>query len=46
MLAAQNSYGANGTSYGLFDNDKDMALNLGFTDCRRDMTSTSLTGNT
>ena len=25
MLAAQNSYGAGGTSYGLFDNDKDMA---------------------
>jgi hypothetical protein len=35
MLAAQNSYGANGTSYGLFDNDKDMALNLGFTGFRR-----------
>ena len=31
MLAAQNSYGAGGTSYGLFDNDKEMALNLGFT---------------
>jgi hypothetical protein len=31
MLAAQNSYGVGGTSYGLFDNDKDMALNLGFT---------------
>ena len=30
MLAAQNSYGAGGTSYGLFDNDADMALNLGF----------------
>jgi len=30
MLAAQNSYGAGGTSYGLFDNDEDMALNLGF----------------
>tara|TARA_B110000503_G_scaffold142665_1_gene240263 strand:- start:4275 stop:5687 length:1413 start_codon:yes stop_codon:yes gene_type:complete len=30
MLAAQNSYGAGGTSYGLFDNDKEMALNLGF----------------
>lgn len=30
MLAAQNSYGANGTSYGLFNNDKTMALNLGF----------------
>jgi len=35
MLAAQNSYGAGGTSYGLFDNDKDMALNLGFTGFRR-----------
>jgi hypothetical protein len=35
MLAAQNSYGANGTSYGLFDNDKEMALNLGFTGFRR-----------
>jgi len=35
MLAAQNSYGMGGTSYGLFDNDKDMALNLGFTGFRR-----------
>ena len=35
MLAAQNSYGAGGTSYGLFYNDKDMALNLGFTGFRR-----------
>jgi len=35
MLAAQNSYGANGTSYGLFDNDRDMALNLGFSGFRR-----------
>jgi len=35
MLAAQNSYGAGGTSYGLFDNDKEMALNLGFTGVRR-----------
>ena len=35
MLAQQNSYGAGGTSYGLFDNDKDMALNLGFTGFRR-----------
>lgn len=35
MLAAQNSYGAGGTSYGLFDNSKDMALNLGFTGFRR-----------
>ncbi|QDP61991.1 MAG: putative structural protein [Prokaryotic dsDNA virus sp.] len=30
FLAAQNSYGAGGTSYGLFDNDEEMALNLGF----------------
>ncbi len=35
MLASQNSYGANGTSYGLFDNDEQMALNLGFTGFRR-----------
>ena len=35
MLAAQNSYGAGGTSYGLFDNDQEMALNLGFTGFRR-----------
>ena len=35
MLAEQNSYGAGGTSYGLFDNDKEMALNLGFTGFRR-----------
>lgn len=35
MLAAQNSYGAGGTSYGLFNNDKDMALNLGFSGFRR-----------
>ena len=35
MLAQQNSYGAGGTSYGLFDNDKEMALNLGFTGFRR-----------
>tara|TARA_R110000737_G_scaffold35998_3_gene55200 strand:- start:3863 stop:5320 length:1458 start_codon:yes stop_codon:yes gene_type:complete len=35
MLAAQNSYGAGGTSYGLFDNDAEMALNLGFTGFRR-----------
>lgn len=30
MLADQNSYGTNGTSYGLFDNSEQMALNLGF----------------
>ena len=35
MLAAQNSYGANGTSYGVFDNSEDMALNLGFSWFRR-----------
>jgi len=35
MLAHQNSYGAAGTSYGLFDNDEQMALNLGFTGFRR-----------
>ena len=35
MLASQNSYGTDGTSYGLFDNEKDMALNLGFTGFRR-----------
>ncbi len=35
MLAEQNSYGANGTSYGLFDNDENMALNLGFSGFRR-----------
>ena len=35
MLSEQNSYGGGGTSYGLFDNDEDMALNLGFTGFRR-----------
>lgn len=35
MLAAQNSYGVGGTSYGLFDNNEKMALNLGFTGFRR-----------
>jgi hypothetical protein len=35
MLAAQNSYGAGGTSYGLFDNNETMALNLGFTGFKR-----------
>ena len=34
-LASMNSYGTNGTSYGVFDNDEDMALNLGFTGFRR-----------
>ena len=35
MLAAQNSYGAGGTSYGVFNNSADMALNLGFSGFRR-----------
>ena len=36
MLASQNSYGnPGGTSYGLFDNDEEMALNLGFSGFRR-----------
>ena len=35
MLAAQNSYGTGGTSYGLFDNSEQMALNLGFSGFRR-----------
>ena len=35
MLAEQNSYGTGGTSYGLFDNDENMALNLGFSGFRR-----------
>ena len=35
MLAAQNSYGSGGTSYGIFNNDEDMALNLGFAGFRR-----------
>ena len=35
MLAAQNSYGVGGTSYGLFDNDEQMAINIGFTGFRR-----------
>ena len=35
MLAAMNSYGAGGTSYGVFNNSEDMALNLGFTGFRR-----------
>ena len=35
MLAAQNSYGSGGTSYGVFDNSEDMALNLGFSGFRR-----------
>jgi len=35
MLAQQNSYGAGGTSYGVFENSEDMALNLGFSGFRR-----------
>ena len=35
MLASMNSYGAGGTSYGVFDNNEDMALNLGFSGFRR-----------
>lgn len=35
MLAAQNNFGSSGASYGLFDNDTDMALNLGFSGFRR-----------
>ena len=35
ILAAQNSYGSGGTSYGVFSNSEDMALNLGFTGFRR-----------
>jgi len=36
MLAGMNAYGnPGGTSYGVFDNSADMALNLGFTGFRR-----------
>jgi len=35
MLAEQNSYGTGGTSYGMFQNSEQMALNLGFTGFRR-----------
>ena len=35
MLAAKSAYGAGGTSYGVFDNSEDMALNLGFNGFRR-----------
>ena len=35
MLAAQNNFGSSGASFGLFDNEKDMALNLGFSGFRR-----------
>jgi hypothetical protein len=35
MLASQNAYGAGGTSFGLFDNSEEMALNLGFSGFKR-----------
>lgn len=35
MLAVQNSYGAGGTSYGIFENSEQMSLNLGFSGFRR-----------
>jgi len=35
FLADQNSYGAGGTSYGMFSNSEKMALNLGFNSFRR-----------
>ena len=35
MLATQNSYGAGGTSYGVFSNSEDLALNLGCSGFRR-----------
>ena len=35
MLASMNSYGAGGTSYGVFNQSEDMALNLGFSGFRR-----------
>ena len=35
MLASLNSYGTGGTSYGVFNNSEDMALNLGFSGFRR-----------
>ena len=35
MLASMNGYYAGGTSYGVFDNSEDMALNLGFSGFRR-----------
>jgi len=35
MLASQNAYQVGGTSYGVFNNSEDMALNLGFSGFRR-----------
>ena len=34
-LASKNSYGSGGTSYGVFNNSEEMALNLGFAGFRR-----------
>ena len=34
-LATKNSYGSGGTSYGVFNNSEEMALNLGFAGFRR-----------
>ncbi len=35
MLGTQNSYGLGGTSYGIFHNSEDMAINLGFKGFKR-----------
>ena len=35
MIPSMNSYGDGGKSYGVFNNDEDMALNLGFSGFRR-----------
>ena len=35
MLAQANNTGVGGTSYGVFENSEDMALNLGFSGFRR-----------
>ena len=35
MLARANNYGSGGTSYGVFNNEEDMALNIGFSGFRR-----------
>jgi len=35
MLASMNSYGSGGTSWGVFNNSEEMALNLGFSGFRR-----------
>jgi hypothetical protein len=44
MLAGQNSYGTGGTSYGVFENSEDMALNLGFSGFRRGLNDASTRG--